>query len=383
MARILGQHTARITALEFSPDSSLLATMGSDGSIQLWKTGTWTPAGPLLAGALRDAVGLRFDGTFSRLLAWSGDGTMELWNIRSREKQDITAFISGSAYDWFRDPLPQAALNGDGSLIAFGTDKLLAIWDVKHKILRRAPIALGDKGVGGVYFRPGGDLLVVQVRGLRVSVWDVANGKITLGPDTKLWLTWPISFSRTGNRFALGEHPYTGRVFEIGRGLATMELKVNSTLKTNVHVFEATTIDASGKFLFAYHNDDWQKWEVSSTLALIEQGFLTPYSIPTWSPDGRWRAESVRKLDRGPGERPTTEKILVWDQDSIRTSGPARKIETCDFENDHSGCVQRLCEKILPSLDEEQLRKLFSIEDYQVMYDRYKLTINGSLCDHR
>jgi hypothetical protein len=380
MARILGQHTVGIAALAFCSDSSLLATMGRDGSIQLWEAGTWTPAGPLLAGGLRKTEGLRFDGVGAHLIAWAKDGAMDLWDIRKRTKQAIVEFVKFPRphYGW------SVALNAHGNLIAVGGQNgLLAIWDVKSRTLLRAPVNLGDRTVTGVHFDTDGRLLVVQFQGsrMRTGEWDIASGKMKVGPTTKeehpylAHVADRVSFSRTGRRFVVtGEG--AGGVFEMGEGLALREqLDIQRDLERDSGEgrLESASIDANGKLLFVYrkHPERWEKWDISATPVLLAKGSLQKWTTPTWSPDGHWRA------DKG-------KRSLVWDLRSTAAPGPVKAIDTsCDFHDIHSECIRRRCEKIAPSLNEDHLRELFGIESYEVMYDRYKSSIKGSLCDHR
>ena len=68
LARILGQHTAEITHLAFSGDSSVLATAAEDGSTVLWTVSDWRPIGTVLPDK-RDIEGLMLDWTGAHLLA--------------------------------------------------------------------------------------------------------------------------------------------------------------------------------------------------------------------------------------------------------------------------------------------------------------------------
>jgi hypothetical protein len=396
MARILARHTVGIAALAFSTDSTQLATVGSDGSIQLSKAGTWNPAGPVLAGTLLKAEGLRFDGTGNHLLAWSGDGTMELWDIHNRTKRVILKFRRPLPETRYADDVWHLALNSNGSQIAVGKgNDLLAIWDVKAESLVRAPVNLGGYAIIGLHFRPDDRLLVVQRqhRRIRVGVWDTAVGQMNLGPITKgeeSFLTDGnhVSFSRNGSPFVVtGNHYNGGKLYEIGVGLVLREqLDIRRDIEGGRRVgsLEAASVDANGKYVFVFwkHSGYWEKWDLSATPGLVAKGSLLNWATPTWSADGHWRADLVREGFQKDGSK--GERILLWNQELASPSGPAKAIGTkCDFRDNNSECVQRLCEKISSSLDEAYLRKLFGIENYEVMYERYKSRLNGSLCDHR
>jgi hypothetical protein len=76
------------------------------------------------------------------------------------------------------------------------------------------------------------------------------------------------------------------------------------------------------------------------------------------------------------------QRVLVWDMGSPAADRPAAAINTqCNFGRDQDQCAHLLCEKVAPSLHEAQLRELFGIDSFVVMYDRYKESIQGSLGD--
>ena len=131
--------------------------MGHEGSIQMWKTDSWTPDGLVLAGSLRDAHGLILNGAGTRLLAWGRNGSMELWDLTTRTKQTIDAF------QWSDHERVSVAFDRDGSLIAVGREGgTLSIWDVHARALHRAPADLGDGAIVGVHFDANRRLLAVQ-----------------------------------------------------------------------------------------------------------------------------------------------------------------------------------------------------------------------------
>jgi WD40 repeat protein len=368
VARILGRHTGGVAAVAFSPDSTLLATMGRDGSILPWRVGTWAAAAPLLAGTLRDAEGLHFDGTGSHLVVWTRDGAMERWELSSRTKRAIDGFQRPGARLW------SVAPSADGSLIAVGGEAgLLAVWDAKSGARRRAPVDLGDGTVKGVHFGPDGRLRVLHFRygQMRAGIWDIASGTMSLGPASReahfLSYVDQVSFNGAGTRFVVTGDG-AGMLVEIDQGLALRELNPLGGRPLGDRV----ALDSEGRTLFRQTSEGWERWDLTSTPAMTAKGQTkgARWVRMTWSPDGRWRAD----LDR--------EKILVWDLGAAPTAGPVTSIAgRCEFRRSGGECVRRLCEKILPGLDEEQLRKLFGIQNYEVIYDRFKAAIRGSLCD--
>ena len=65
----------------FSPNGKLLASAGSDGTVQLWNPATSQPIGaPLATGALNGVYGVTFSADGTWLASAGSDGAIHLWN---------------------------------------------------------------------------------------------------------------------------------------------------------------------------------------------------------------------------------------------------------------------------------------------------------------
>jgi hypothetical protein len=375
MARVLGQHTGGMAAHAFSPDSSLLATIGRDGSVQLWETKGWTLVGPILAGGLLNASGLAFNDAGTHLVAWNKNGDLELWDVARLRKQAITEFKGRE--------VTSVALSANGQLIAVSDSKgLLTVWDMASNVARSpASHQYEANSVMALHFTPDGHLLMVQYWAdkLRVAAWDSSSGKLSLGPYAQFDFPQDASFSRKGTRLAvIGETSSDPLgIWEVGQGLVLHKLPPVK-VKGDVGMVD---FDADGKMLFTqkvnFPEGHWEKWSLDGIPALKADG--RSRGRAAWSQNGRWRAELVRGGWHADDER--GERVLVWDMNTAGAATPTKMISTeCRFRDDESGCVRRLCDKIAPSLNDDHLKKLFGIDNYVDLYDKYRAITKASLC---
>jgi WD40 repeat protein len=171
-------HTGKVYAAAFSPDGSLLATGGSDGTVRLWSLRAMRSFGdPLIsqAGEVR-AVAFSPDGT---LLAASGQDTVWLWNPRTRQLEG--------------DPLPAGghalAFSPDGTLIATcgaqdteffqlgrGQEEV-QLWNTRTRQPEADPLRTSEYSafttIHGVTFSPDGTLLAVTNTSNEVQLWNI------------------------------------------------------------------------------------------------------------------------------------------------------------------------------------------------------------------
>ena len=80
-------------SVAFSPDGTLLATGLYNGSIQLWSTKDWRPAGPVLDGHSDRVTALAFAPAGRTLVTGASDGTLQLWDLASRKPVGSTQAV--------------------------------------------------------------------------------------------------------------------------------------------------------------------------------------------------------------------------------------------------------------------------------------------------
>ncbi|HEY6890990.1 MAG TPA: WD40 repeat domain-containing protein, partial [Solirubrobacter sp.] len=85
-------------SVAFSPDGMLLATGLYNGTIQLWSTRTWAPAGPVLEGHAGRVTALAFAPGGRTLLSGGADGTLQLWDVARRQSIGSPEIVESNSY---------------------------------------------------------------------------------------------------------------------------------------------------------------------------------------------------------------------------------------------------------------------------------------------
>ncbi|MGE3808166.1 MAG: WD40 repeat domain-containing protein, partial [Gemmataceae bacterium] len=170
-------HPARIVALAFSSDGTLLATASADQMLKVWEVATAKEA-HVLDGHQDQVNGLAFVPGTHHLVSGSADRTLRLWNAAdgsllrridtkvalegvaaSSEGKTSAAAQANGVKLWNRNdgselksleakvPLERVSFSADGSLLAASSDTSTLLWDMSaDKKLRK--LSQGEGGGG-------------------------------------------------------------------------------------------------------------------------------------------------------------------------------------------------------------------------------------------
>jgi WD40 repeat protein len=203
--------TGRYRAVAFSPDGTMLATLGADGTARIWDVATQQPADPAMTvdgpGTAGGAVAFSPDG---KTLATAGaGGQVELWNVATRQR--------------LGKPMPAgpglamlAFSPGGGTLATAAGDGSVRLWNVTTQQEIGAPMTADAQPVFAVTFGPGGGTLATAGGDGSVRIWDVATQQEIGAPMTAgIQPVYAAAFGPGGRTLATAGGDGTARTWDV------------------------------------------------------------------------------------------------------------------------------------------------------------------------
>jgi RNA polymerase sigma factor (sigma-70 family) len=200
-----------VRAVAFSPDGSLLATGGQDGTVKFWEVAkrseraTPKPAAAQPAGAVL-ALAFRPDG---EVLAVAAGKAVRLWEVASGKE---LAVCSGHA-----GPVGAVAFTPDGKTLASASaDRSVRLWDAAtgkelHRFERHRD------WVNAVAFSPDGKRLASAGKDRTVQLWDVERRELVGTLRGHTGEVRAAVFTPDGKYLLTGGDDRTVRVWDMAR----------------------------------------------------------------------------------------------------------------------------------------------------------------------
>nr|WP_131738772.1 WD40 repeat domain-containing protein [Actinomadura roseirufa] len=176
---VLTGHTSSVRSLAFSPNGSVIATGGADGTARFWDTVSRGPLGPPIVLPREECAGANVEVAFSpdgRTLASACLGSIHFWDV-STHREIGTVLTTGSAVSAI------AFAPGGGTLAVGDLRGGVQLWDVASR--RARGDAMGrvatrpDRAepISAVAFGPDGRRLATAGADGTARLWDTATRK--------------------------------------------------------------------------------------------------------------------------------------------------------------------------------------------------------------
>jgi WD40 repeat protein len=194
--------------LGFALNGQVLVALLRDGTTRTWQTDGWTELPSFNTECYGSAVDFSPDG--SLLAVPDRNNTVLLWDLRSRKKRRSLAGVEGT--------VSALTFSGDGkTLAAASTECKVWIWDVpRGKLLKTLSLVPpGTKGRQLVYalaYTPDDRSLIAFGSNRKIQLWEVASGRLRLEIDLPRGASSKMAVSPEGRTlYLLG----SGKVYRL------------------------------------------------------------------------------------------------------------------------------------------------------------------------
>ncbi|MEX5631567.1 TIR domain-containing protein [Parafrankia sp. FMc2] len=308
-AVLLG-HKAPVTAVAFAPDGVRLATAGLDGLVRVWDVATGQETA-VLSGGGAPATSVAFSPD-SACLATAGSGGTRLWDPVTAEE---VAFIAGHTA-----VIRAVTFSPDGSQLATaGDDGTARLWDrLSHRHI--SVLSANTGPVTAVAFSPDGSQLATAGDDGTARLWDLGSRQVRATWSSHSGPVSALSFSPSGNHLAAAGHNGALLVWDCATGQQKISCASHDAAVTT------TVFRPDGRqFVTSGRDGVARLWDVTTGRHLADFTHRkTAFQVATFSPDGDMLALTCGDMT-----------VELWDPERVvlvkRLSGHTDAISAAQF----------------------------------------------------
>ena len=271
---VLEGHTSFIVSTSFSPDSTTLASASKDGTIQLWdmksRTSIRTLIGYTGEGRLASIL---FSPTDPLLASASNEHMIKLWDIKTGEIiRTLHGHTSGVA---------SLAFSPDGRTLASGSwDRTIKLWDIDTGD-NIGTLSGARRAILSLAFSPDGKLLVSGIYNGDILLWDVERQEMREQIFRHPPGVTSVSFSLDGKLIASGGDNWLIELWDVETGKNIRTFGGHEAAVTSVSFLLDDKLLVSGS-----HDATVKLWEVESGINIDTlSGATAQVNSVSFSPD--------------------------------------------------------------------------------------------------